>query len=77
MMNITNRESLDSLLREAGRQASFYHTRHNNDLCSFWSEIESLTFAAKTSNQALTIRVESSCTPSIIKAGEQVQQLRK
>ena len=77
MMNITNREFLDSLLREAGRQASFYHSKNNHELCTFWSEIEAMTFSAKIDRANLTIRVESSCTPSIIKAGEQVQQLRK
>lgn len=77
MMNITTREFLDSLIREAGRQASFYHSKNNQDLTRFWSEIEAMAFAAKTSNQDLTIRVVSYSKPSIIKACEQVQQLRK
>lgn len=69
-MNITHRESLDSLLREAGRQASFYHSRHNEVLTAFWSEIEALAFAAKQGNHGLSIRVSSSTVPLIIKTGE-------
>lgn len=70
MTTITDIGAIASILREAGRQADFYHRRGDGDIAQAWSEIEALAFAARQRRCGLIIRVEEVKNPITIKECE-------
>lgn len=76
-MIVANQSHLRSLIQEAGRQADFYRMKRDDDVANFWAELESLAFQARSSRRDLIVIPRESLNPPLIKACEQVQQLRK
>lgn len=54
-MTTSSPEMLTSIMREAGRQAEFFHSRGNDHLSGLWQEIESLAWQAKRERRELRI----------------------